>query len=177
MPRSTLDNLPGTDDAPYPMPIVQDPAELGPWRWIEIAPGIWMPPDGAIKVYYPPWAVRPMGGSGPGSDAATEAHALLARASQERGSFDNSFARAILATKEAARASQDRLRQIQSEVQAGVRAAQAAMDTPAGRQQMLDFLQGKAAEAREVVAAAEDSSSRAAVSMSAAGQGYGSIAL
>jgi hypothetical protein len=177
MPRSTLDNLHGTNDAPYPMPIVQDPNALGPWDWIEIAPGIWMPPGGATQEHLPPWQTIPMGWSGAGADDAQAAHAVLAQVSRNRGSSDETFAQAILAAKQAARDSQERLQQIHAEVQSGVRALQPSMDTPAGRQQMADFLQSKTAEAREVIRTAQDASARAASAMGSAGQGYGSIAV
>jgi hypothetical protein len=177
MPRSTLDNLHGTNDAPYPMPIVQDPNALGPWDWIEIAPGIWMPPGGATQEHSPPWQTMPMGWSGAGADDAQAAHAVLGQVSRNRGSSDETFAQAILAAKQAARDSQERLQQIHSEVQSGVRSLQPSMNTPAGRQQMADFLQSKSTEAREVIRAAQDASARAASAMGSAGQGYGSIAV
>jgi hypothetical protein len=177
MPRSTLDNLHGTNDAPYPMPIVQDPNALGPWDWIEIAPGIWMPPGGATQEHSPPWQTMPMGWSGAGADDAQAAHAVLGQVSRNRGSSDETFAQAILAAKQAARDSQERLQQIHSEVQSGVRSLQPSMNTAAGRQQMADFLQSKSTEAREVIRAAQDASARAASAMGSAGQGYGSIAV
>jgi hypothetical protein len=49
------------------------------------------------------------------------------------------------------------------------------MDTPAGRQQMADFLQSKSTEACEVIRTAQDASARAASAMGSAGQGYRSI--
>ena len=177
MPRSTLDNLHGTNDAPYPMPIVQDPNALGPSKWIEIAPGIWMPPGGATQEHSPPWQTMPMGWSGAGADDAQAAHAVLAQVSRNRGSSDETFAQAILAAKQAARDSQERLQQIHAEVHSGVRKLQPSMNTPAGRQQMADFLQSKTAEAREVIRTAQDASAQAASAMGSTGQGYGSIAL
>ena len=177
IPRSTLDNLHGTNDAPYPMPIVEDPNALGPWDWIEIAPGIWMPPGGATQEHSPPWQTMPMGWSGAGADDAQAAHAVLAQVSRNRGSSDETFAQAILAAKQAARDSQERLQQIHAEVQSGVRTLQPSMNTPAGRQQMADFLQSKSTEAREVIRAAQDASARAASAMGSAGQGYGTIAV
>ncbi|MDT5086045.1 MAG: hypothetical protein QOJ61_3088, partial [Mycobacterium sp.] len=90
-------------------------------------------------------------------------------------SSDETFAQAILAAKQAARDSQERLQQIHADVQSAVRALQPSMDTPAGRQQMADLLQSKTTEAREVIRAAQDASARAASAMGSAGQGYGSI--
>jgi hypothetical protein len=175
MPRGTLDDLHGTNDAPYPMPIVEDPDALGPSQWTEIAPGIWMPPGGATQEHCPPWQTIPMGWSGAAADDAQAAHAVLAQLSRTRGSSDEAFAQAILAAKQAARESQERLQQIHAEVQSGVRTLQPSMNTPAGRQQMADFLQSKTSEAREVIRAAQDASTRAASAMGSAGQGYGRI--
>jgi hypothetical protein len=152
------------------MPIVQDPNALGPWDWIEIAPGIWMPPGGATQEHVPPWQTIPMAWSGAGADDAQAAHAVLARVSRNRSSSDETFAQAILAAKQAARDSR-------AEVQSGARALQPTMNTPAGRQQMADFLQSKSTEAREVIRAAQDASARAASAMGSAGQGYGTIAV
>jgi Domain of unknown function (DUF4226) len=177
MPRSTLDNLHGTDDAPYPMPIVQDPDALGPSHWVEIAPGIWTPSGGRTQDHSPPWQTLPMGWSSTGADDAQGAHALLAQVSRDRGSADETFAQAILAAKQAARDSRERLQQIRDEVQSCLRSLQPSMNTPAGRQQMADFLQSRTADAGEVIRSAQDASAQAASAMAAAGRGYGSIAL
>ena len=67
MPRSTLDNLHGTDDAPYPIPVVKDPKELGSGPvWFEIAPGIWTAPGSANEPQSPPWQTHIMDWSGAG---------------------------------------------------------------------------------------------------------------
>jgi hypothetical protein len=178
MPRSTLDNLHGTGDAPYPMPVVKDPSELGPAPgWFEVAPGIWMPPGSANEPESPPWRTHIMGWSGAGADEAKSADAEIVRTGRARGEVDQSLGQGILDAQAAARTSQSRLRQIHAEVQAGIQALRPSMNTPAGRQQMADLLQRKSSEAREVIRQAQDASTRAAAAMGSAGQGYATLAL
>lgn len=178
MPRSTLDNLHGTDDAPYPMPVVQDPEALGPGlHWTEIAPGIWMPPGSASEPESPPWQTHTMGWSGEAADEARSADARLAQASRTRGEADQELARGIIDAGAAARSAHERLRTIQADVEAGVAALRPSLDTPAGRQQLATLLDSKASEAREVIGQVQAAAAQAAAAMGAATAGYGSIAV
>jgi hypothetical protein len=63
-----------------------------------------------------------------------------------------------------ARHSNQRLRDIQAEIEAGVRALEPTMDTPAG-QQMAAFLTGKATVAQAVIDAAQEASASQAASL------------
>ena len=65
----------------------------------------------------------------------------------------------------AARHSNERLRDIQAEIEAGVRALEPTMDTPAGQQQMAAFLTGKATVAQAVIDAAQEASASQAASL------------
>jgi Domain of unknown function (DUF4226) len=177
MPRSTLDNLHGTDDAPYPMPTVQDPVALGPGlHWTEIAPGIWMPPGSANEPQSPPWQTHTMGWTGAAAEDARSADAALVQTARRRGDADQRLAQGMRGAGEAARSAQERLRTIQKDVEVGVAALRPSLDTPAGRQQLITLLDSKASEAREVIGQAQAAGAQAAAAMSAATGGYGSIA-
>ncbi|QZH69382.1 MULTISPECIES: DUF4226 domain-containing protein [Mycolicibacterium] len=178
MPRSTLDNLHGTGDAPHPMPVVQDPEALGPGlHWTEIAPGIWMPPGSAREPQSPPWQTHTMGWSGNAADEAKAADAALVQTARHRGELDKQLGRGMRDAGQFARTAQERLRTIQADVEAGMAALQPSLDTPAGRQQLASFLDAKASEARDVIEQAQAAAAQAAAVMGAATAGYGSIAL
>ena len=57
---------------------------------------------------------------------------------------------------------QERLRRIQAEIDAGVRALQPALDTPPGQQQMANFLAAKARETQSVIEQAQQASTSSA---------------
>lgn len=177
MPRGTLDNLHGTDDAPYPMPRVQDPEALGPYGWTEIAPGIWMPPGSANQPQSPPWQTHTMGWTGKGAGDARSADATLVQTGRRRGDADQQLARGMRGAGEAARSAQERLRTIQKDVEAGVAALRPSLDTAAGRQQLMSLLDSKASEAREVIGQAQAAAAQATAAMGAATGGYGNIAV
>lgn len=65
----------------------------------------------------------------------------------------------------AASDSRARLQRLHDEVAAGVAALQPSMGTPAGRQQMADFLEAKAQQARAVVDEAQGQADRIALTL------------
>ena len=84
--------------------------------------------------------------------------------------------RAVFPIIEAARAadadSRLRLTQIRHEISVGMAALRPSMDTPAGRRQLVEFLDAKAAEARHVSENAQSNSSRIAADLANLGNEY-----
>ncbi len=90
-----------------------------------------------------------------------------------RRGADATLAQGFRAAQVAAGAARDQLQRIRAEVRSGVVALESVADTQAGREQMADLLDRKSSEVREVLVQARESSSAAATTLGAAGQGYG----
>jgi hypothetical protein len=171
-PRSTLDGIHGTDS--NPMPILRPPGDLGPYGTHEIAPGVWMP-DGFDDLPEPPGQTDPAGFSGAAADAATTADAALRRDRAARKDTDAQLGPAVSRTHVAAADTQQRLRDLDSQIRAGVAALQPTMDTVAGGQQMAEFLMTKSREVKAVITDATNVSRSQARVVGALAQRYSQI--
>lgn len=123
----------------------------------------------------PPWQSQTAAWSRKGAQEAAEVDAHLTRARRARGEADQALAGAIRDAQAAAHRSQSRLREVLAEIEAGVRALQPSLDTPAGRAQLVDLLQRKAQDASGVIGQAQEASQQAATVLGSAQHGYASI--
>lgn len=153
------------------------PGNLPPY-WLkdyrEIAPGVWVRDDRPEA----PGQVHPAGMSnwtGQGADAAKKQAAAIAAARKTRDEADQGLGDAVNDTQTAAHRTQERLRRIQAEVDAGVRALQPTLDTPAAQQQMASFLAAKARETQAVMAQAQQASASSATALSGVRSRYSAI--
>lgn len=123
----------------------------------------------------PPWQTQTAAWSRKGAQEAAEVDAQLSRARRARGEADQALAEAVGDAQSAAHRSQRRLREVLAEIEAGVRALQPSLDTPAGRQQLVDLLHRKAQDAAGVIGQAQEASQQAATVLASAQDGYASI--
>lgn len=171
MPRSTLDGI--HDDGGV---ILKKPGELGPPnypmgpRYTESpdGSGVWVPDHRP----YPPGSVRPAGWTGEGADKADAADASLRKTRDALNQADQGLAQNITAAHTADAQSKTQLQRIQQEIQTGVAAMQPSLGTAAGREQLAEFLDRKASEAKQVAKNAQEMSTRLATSFQAVGHQF-----
>lgn len=68
-----------------------------------------------------------------------------------------------------------RLSALRQEIDAGIAALSTSLDTPAGRQQIVDLLERKAATAQAIIAEAHERSAQAALGVRRVGRGYDAL--
>lgn len=158
-PRSTLDGI--HDDGGV---VIKPPGELGPPnypmgpRYAESPPGsgVWVPDQRP----YPPGSVVPADWSGEGAEQAEAANAALQRTREAMNRADEGLGQSITDAHAAAAQSKMQLQQIQQEIRTGIAAMQPSLGTAAGREQLAQFLDQKASEAKQVVSNAQEMSTR-----------------
>ncbi|MGV7254595.1 DUF4226 domain-containing protein [Mycobacterium kansasii] len=186
-PRSTIDGIHGTTDnepviwPPRPSGIGDAAGErytgLPPYflhEYREIAPGIWVPDDRPS----PPGQTEPAGMSswtGKAADAAKAAEESLRQNRSALHETDRGLGESMVQTQDAAENANRRLRDIREEIDAGVRALQPTLDTPAGQQQMAAFLTAKANDARAVIVAAQQTATAQATALAGVRTRYDTI--
>ena len=161
MPRSTLDGI--HDDGGV---ILKKPGELGPPmypmgpRYTESpeGSGVWVPDHRPL----PPGSVRPAGWDGKGADEADTADAALRRTHDALNEADQGLAQQIIDAHTADAQTKTQLQRIQQEIQQGVAAMQPTLGTAAGREQLAEFLDRKASEAKQLASNAQEKASRLA---------------
>ena len=171
MPRSTLDGI--HDDGGV---VIKQPGELGPWSPPTEAPytesprgsGVWVPDQRP----YPPGSVRPAAWSGEGADEADAADASLQKTRDALNQADQGLAQNITDAHTADAQSTMALQRIQQEIQVGVAAMQPSLGTAAGREQLAEFLDRKASEAKQVARSAQEMSTRLASSFQTVGHQF-----
>lgn len=171
MPRSTLDGI--HDDGGV---VIKQPGELGPWSppmeppYTESPPGsgVWVPDHRP----YPPGSVRPAAWSGEGAKEADAADAALQRTRDALNQADQGLGQNIIDAHTADAQSTMALQRIQQEIQVGVAAMQPSLGTAAGREQLAEFLDRKASEAKQVARSAQEMSTRLASSFQIVGQQF-----
>lgn len=171
MPRSTLDGI--HDDGGV---VIKKPGELGPWSppmeppYTEAPPGsgVWVPDHRP----YPPGSVRPAAWSGEGAEEADAADAALRKTRDALNEADQGLSQNLTDAHSADAQSKMQLQRIHQEIRAGIAAMQPSLGTPAGREQLADFLERKAAEAKQVASNAQEASTRLASSMRSVGQQF-----
>jgi hypothetical protein len=171
MPRSTLDGI--HDDGGV---VIKQPGELGPWSppmeppYTESPPGsgVWVPDHRP----YPPGSMRPAAWSGKGAEEADAADAALRNTHEALNEADQGLSQNLTDAHTANAQSKMQLQRIHQEIRTGIAAMQPSLGTPAGREQLADFLQMKAAEAKQVASNAQQASTRLASSMRAVGQQF-----
>lgn len=171
MPRSTLDGI--HDDGGV---VIKPPGELGPPsypmgpQYTEAPPGsgLWVPDHRP----YPPGSVRPAGWSGNGAEEAEAADAGLRKTREALNQADQGLAQNLTDAHAADAQSKMQLQRIQQEIRSGIAAMQPSLGTAAGREHLADFLDRKAAEAKQVSSSAQELSTRLASSMRAVGHQF-----
>jgi hypothetical protein len=166
MPRSTLDGI--HDDGGV---VIQKPGELGPppsWGDYQEAPpgsGVWVPDHRPLA----PGSVVPAAWSGKGGEAADDAEASLQKTRSTLSEADQGLYKNLSDAHTADAQSKAHLQRIHQEIRSGIAALQPSLGTAAGREQLADFLQMKAAEAKQVSSDAQQASARLAANMQAVG--------
>ncbi|KMV22096.1 DUF4226 domain-containing protein [Mycobacterium heckeshornense] len=122
-----------------------------------------------------PWGGQTAAWSRKGAQEAAEVDAQLSRARRARGEADQALTGAVRDAHAAAHRSQTRLREVLAEIEAGARALQPSLDTPAGRQQLVDLLHRKAQDVTEVIGQAQEVSRQVATVLASAQHGYVTI--
>ena len=171
MPRSTVD---GIHDGGGVM--IKPPGELGPPNYpmgpvyTEAPPGsgVWVPD----RRPYPPGSVLPAGWSGKGAEEADATDAALRKTREALNRADQGLAQNITDAHTADAQSKMRLQRIQQEIQSGIAAMQPSLGTAAGREQLADFLDRKAAEAKQVARNAQELSTRLASNFQTVGHQF-----
>lgn len=171
MPRSTLDGI--HDDGGV---ILKKPGELGPpvypmgpkYTESPDGSGVWVPDHRP----YPPGSVRPAGWTGQGADEADTADASLRKTRDALNQADQSLGQNITNAHTADAQSKMQLQRIQQEIQMGVAAMQPSLGTAAGREQLAEFLDQKASEAKQVAKNAQEMSTRLATNFQTVGHQY-----
>ncbi|TDH47877.1 DUF4226 domain-containing protein [Mycobacterium eburneum] len=171
MPRSTLDGI--HDDGGV---IIKPPGELGPPnypngpRYTESpeGSGVWVPDHRPL----PPGSVRPAGWDGKGADQADTADAALRRTHDALNEADQGLAQHIIDAHTADTQTKTQLQRIQQEIQQGVAAMQPTLGTASGREQLAEFLDRKASEAKQVASNAQEKAARLASNFQTVGQQF-----
>lgn len=171
MPRSTLDGI--HDDGGV---ILKPPGELGPPnypmgpRYTESpdGSGVWVPDHRP----YPPGSVRPAGWTGKGAEEADATDASLRKTRDALNQADQGLAQNITDAHTADAQSKAQLQRIQQEIQLGIAAMQPTLGTAAGREQLAEFLDRKASEAKQVASNAQEMSTRLASNFQTVGQQF-----
>ena len=175
MPRSTLDRI--HDDGGV---VIKEPGELGPPvypmgpRYTESPPGsgVWVEDHRPL----PPGSVLPASWSGKGAEVADDAEASLEQTRAALSEADRGLYANLNDAHTAATQSRADLQRIHQEIRTGIAALQPSLGTPAGRQQLADFLERKASEAKQVADAAQQTSSRIAATLQTVGHQFESAA-
>lgn len=171
MPRSTLDGI--HDDGGV---IIKRPGELGPPQY-PMGPrytespegsGVWVPDHRP----YPPGSVLPASWSGKGAEEAAAADAALRKTRDALNQADQGLAQNITDAHTADAQTKTHLQRIQQEIQLGIAAMQPTLGTAAGREQLAEFLDRKASEARQVASNAQEMSTRLASNFQTVGQQF-----
>lgn len=171
MPRSTLDGI--HDDGGV---ILKKPGELGPPQY-PMGPrytespdgsGVWVPDHRPL----PPGSVRPAGWDGKGADQAEAADAKLRKTHDALNEADQGLAQHIIDAHTADAQTKTQLQRIQQEIQQGVAAMQPSLGTAAGREQLAEFLDRKASEAKQVASNAQEKSARLVSGFQTVGQQF-----
>ncbi len=171
MPRSTLDGI--HDDGGV---IIKQPGVLGPPvypngpNYTEAPPGsgVWVPDHRP----YPPGSVLPAGWSGEGAEEADATDAALRKTREALNQADQGLAQNITDAHAADAQSKAQLQRIQQEIQLGVAAMQPSLGSPAGREQLAEFLDRKASEAKQVASNAQEMSTRLASNFQTVGHQF-----
>lgn len=171
MPRSTLDGI--HDDGGV---IIKRPGELGPPnyphgpRYTESpeGSGVWVPDDRP----YPPGSVLPAGWTGKAAEKADETDAALKKTREALNRADQGLAQNIADAHTADAQSKGQLQRIQQEIQMGIAAMQPTLGTAAGREQLAEFLDRKASEAKQVASNAQEMSARLASNFQTVGHQF-----
>lgn len=171
MPRSTLDGI--HDDGGV---ILKRPGELGPPnyphgpRYTESPDnsGVWVPDHRPL----PPGSVMPAGWDGKGAEQADAATAKLQRTHEALDEADQGLAQHIIDAHNADAQTKTQLQRIQQEIQLGVAAMQPSLGTVAGREQLAEFLDRKASEAKQVASNAQEKSARLVSGFQSVGQQF-----
>ena len=129
---------------------------------------MWVPDNRPL----PPGSVRPAGWSGRGAEGADAADAALretraALSEADRGLYEN-----LNEAKVAATQSRTQLQRIHAEIRSGIAAMQPSLSTPAGREQLADFLELKATQAKRIATEAQEVPVRLAARLRAVGQQF-----
>ena len=130
--------------------------------------GVWLPDDRP----YPPGSVRPAGWSGKGAEEADATDASLRKTREALNQADRGLAQNITAAHTSDAQSKTQLQRIQQEIQMGIAAMQPSLGTAAGREQLAEFLDRKASEAKQVAKNAQEESTRLASNFQAVGHQF-----
>lgn len=171
MPRSTLDGIHGDGGV-----IIKPPGELGPPnypggpRYTESpeGSGVWVPDQRP----YPPGTVLPQAWSGKGAEEADATDAALRKTREALNQADQGLAQNITRAHTADAQSKAQLQRIQQEIQLGIAAMQPTLGTAAGREQLAEFLDRKASEAKQVASNAQEMSTRLASHLQTVGHQF-----
>lgn len=171
MPRSMLDGI--HDDGGV---VLKPPGELGPPsypmgpQYTESPPGsgVWVPDHRP----YPPGSVRPAGWSGKGAEEADATDASLRKTREALNQADQGLAQNITDAHTADAQSKTQLQRIQQEIRSGIAAMQPSLGSAAGREQLADFLDRKASEAKQVAKNAQEESTRLSTNFQAVGHQF-----
>lgn len=109
---------------------------------------------------------------GQGSSATADAVASLRHSLAAIDEAEREFRRRLNNAHTADAATRARLRQIHQEVNAGVTALQPSIATAAGQEQMANFLEAKAHQARDAIVDAQSNATRLASVLNSAGQQF-----
>jgi Domain of unknown function (DUF4226) len=116
----------------------------------------------------------PASGSGKGSDAAADAESSVRQRQAVIDKAEHALHSTLNDSHTAAAAARARLQRIHQEITAGVAAMQPSISTPAGRQQMADFLQAEAQQACQVVTDSQRTAAQAVSALNSIGHQYAS---
>lgn len=130
--------------------------------------GVWVPDDRP----YPPGSVRSGGWDAKAAASAVAADAALRKTCEALNRADRELAHNITEAHTADAQSKAQLQRITQEIRLGVAAVQPTLGTAAGREQLAEFLDRKASEAKGVVGNAQEMSVRLAANFEAVGHQF-----
>lgn len=116
----------------------------------------------------------PASGSGRGSDSGADAESSMRQRQAVIDEAEQALHSTLIDAHTADLAARARLQRIHQEITAGVAALKPSISTPAGRQQMADFLEAKAQQARQVVIDAQRTAAQSASALNSVGHQYAS---
>lgn len=114
----------------------------------------------------------PAGWDGKGAEQADAATAKLQRTHEALDEADQGLAQHIIDAHNADAQTKTQLQRIQQEIQLGVAAMQPSLGTVAGREQLAEFLDRKASEAKQVASNAQEKSARLVSGFQSVGQQF-----
>jgi hypothetical protein len=184
MPRSTLDGIHGDGGV-----VITKPGELGPPVYPDGPPLTESPPGSGVWVpdKRPPVpgstfpmsdtgagdaGAAPASWSGKGGEAADDAEASLQNTRAALSEADRGLYTNLNDAHTADAQSRTQLQRIDQEIRAGIAALQPSLGTAAGRQQLADFLEAKADQAKQVAETAQQTSSRIAATLQSVGHQF-----